>query len=172
MSLVEGSVHRRRIEKRIDVLLNRRPVEPGVLPQPLSNRHRVDAGGPPPIDLVAVPVNRAMVGAAEGHRELIADPAPEGLRLLEPEMMSVGRLPTAEEAWLRGHELQMGAIAVAAGFAERKGAFLDMANNGRGRRTGMVRFINALIGTSRDNARFSPVLSVVRPSGAPRARRQ
>jgi hypothetical protein len=62
MSLVDGSrgrhrpaiarhLHRRRAEQGIDVLLDGRPTEPGVLPQPLGNRDRVDAGGPPPCRL-------------------------------------------------------------------------------------------------------------------------
>jgi hypothetical protein len=42
--------------------------------------------------------------------------------------MGLGGLPLAPKAWLRGHELQMGAIAVAARLAERQG--VDMPNNG------------------------------------------
>jgi hypothetical protein len=122
--------NRRWAEQGIDVLLNRRPVEPGVLPQPVRHRHRVDVGGLPPRRLIAVPVEGAMVGAAERHRELIADPASQGPRLHESEVMGVARLPPAEEARLRRHELQMGAIAVAARFAQGEGRFVDMANNG------------------------------------------
>jgi hypothetical protein len=67
-----------------------------------------------------------MVGAAERHRELVADPAPQGSGLHESEVMGVRRLPPAQQAWLRCHELQMGAITVAARFAQREGAFVDM----------------------------------------------
>jgi len=73
-----------------------------------------------------------MVGAAERHRVLVADFAAQGPRLHEAQMMGLGGLPLAPEAWLRGHELQMGAIAVAARLAQRQGAFVDMANNGCG----------------------------------------
>ena len=67
-----------------------------------------------------------MVGAAERHRELIADPAAQGPWLHESEVMGVARLPPTEQAGLRRHELQMGAIAVAARFTQREGAFIDM----------------------------------------------
>ena len=81
-------------------------------------------------DLVAVPVNGPMVGAAERNGEFIADPAPHGSRLHEPQMVSVRRLPSAQKARLRRHELQMGAIAIAARFAEGKGALVDMPEDG------------------------------------------
>jgi hypothetical protein len=129
MSLVDGSrgrqrpaivrpLDRRWAEQGIDVPLYGRPVEPGVLPQLLGNRDRVDAGGLPPIDLVATSVNVPMVGAAERNGEFIADPAPHGPRLHESQMVSIARLPPAQKARLRCHELQMGAIAIAARFAE------------------------------------------------------
>jgi hypothetical protein len=67
-----------------------------------------------------------MMSAAQWHRELIADPAAQGACLHESEVMGVARLPPTEQAWLRRHELQMGAIAVAARFAEREGALVYM----------------------------------------------
>ena len=112
------------------MLLNGPPIEPGVLPQLLGNRDRVDAGGLPPIDLVAMPVNVPMVGAAERNGEFVADPTPHGSRLHEPQMVSVRRLPSAQEARLGRYELQMGAIAIAARFAEGKGALVDMPEHG------------------------------------------
>ena len=68
---------RRWTEQGIEVLLNGCPVEPSVLPQPLGNHRGVDAGGRPPRHLIAVPVNGAMVGAAERNGEFVADPAPQ-----------------------------------------------------------------------------------------------
>jgi hypothetical protein len=108
------------------VLLNWCPIEPGMLPQPVRNSDRVDPGGLPPCRLVATPVKSTMVGAAQRHRELIADPAAQGPGLHEPEVMGIARLPPTEQAWLRRHELQMGTIAVTARFAQREGAFVDM----------------------------------------------
>jgi hypothetical protein len=55
-----------------------------------------------------------MMGAAEWNGEFIADPTPHGSRLHKPQMVSVRRLPSAAKAWLRRHELQVSAIAVAA----------------------------------------------------------
>jgi hypothetical protein len=71
-------------------------------------------------------VNITMVGAAERHRVLVTDFAAQGPRLHEAQVMRLGRLPLAPKAWLRCHELQMGAIAVAARLAQRQGAFVDL----------------------------------------------
>jgi hypothetical protein len=100
-----------------------------VLPQLLGKRHRVDVRGLPPRRLVAVSVNGPMVGTAERHREFIADPPSHRSRLYEPQMVSVRGLSPTQQARLRRYELQVGAIAVAAWFAHRKGAFVDMSNN-------------------------------------------
>jgi hypothetical protein len=106
--------------------LDGRPIEPGVLPHPVRNSDRVDASGRPPCCLIAAPVKSTMVGAAQRHRELIANPAAQGPGLHESEVMGVARLPPTEQAWLRRHELQMGAIAVAARLAQWEGTLVDM----------------------------------------------
>ena len=111
------------------MLLYRR-VEPGVLPQPVGNDDGVDARGFPPRCLIAVPVNGPMVGAAERDGKFIADPAPHGPWLHESEVMGVRGLPSTEKARLRRHELQMGAIAVAARFAQGQRALVNMPGNG------------------------------------------
>jgi hypothetical protein len=108
------------------VLLDGRPAEPGVLPQPLGNRDRVDAGGLPPCRLVAVAVKGAVVGAAERHGELVADPAPQGPRLHEPQMMRVRRAPSADKAGLCSNELELRTVAVTAGFAQGERALIDV----------------------------------------------
>jgi hypothetical protein len=72
----------------------------------------------------------AMVGAAEWNREFVADPAAQCARLGKSQMMSVRRLASAQETRLRGHELQVCAVAIAAGFAERECAFIDMPSDG------------------------------------------
>src|SRR5436190_4008841 len=71
-----------------------------------------------------------MVGAAERHRILVADFAAQGPRLHEAQVMRLGGLPLTPKTWLRRHELQMGAIAVAARLAQRKSALVDMPANG------------------------------------------
>ena len=125
-------LHRRWTEQGINVLLNGRPLEPGMLPQPVRHRHGVDAGGRPPRRLVAMPVKGTMMGATERNREFIADPPTQGLGLHESEVMGIAGLPPAKQAWLRCHERQVGTIAIAARLAQGKRAFVDMANNGCG----------------------------------------
>jgi hypothetical protein len=88
-----------------------------VLPQPVRNGDRVDASERPPCRLIAAPVKGTMMSTAQRHRELIADPAAQSPWLHESEVMGVARLPPTQQAWSRRHELQMGAIAVAARFA-------------------------------------------------------
>ena len=117
-------------------------------------------------------MNLTVVRAAERHGVLVTDFAAQGPRLHEAQVVGLGGLPLAPKAWLRRHELQMGPIAVTARFAQRQGAFVDMANNGCEWRTGIICLVSALIEMLRGDVRFSPVLSVIGPSGAPRARRR
>ena len=91
---------------------------------------RLEAGGGPPRRLIAMAVKRTMMGTTERDCELVADPAAQGLGLHESQVMGVARLPPAHEAWLRGHELQMGAVAIAARFTQRKAALVDMPEDG------------------------------------------
>jgi hypothetical protein len=72
----------------------------------------------------------SMVGPAERNRELVADPAAQRPWLGKSEMMSVRRPASAQETRLRGYELEMRAIAVAARFAQGEGAFVDMPSVG------------------------------------------
>jgi hypothetical protein len=71
-----------------------------------------------------------------GDRELIADPAAQGLGLHEFEVMGVAGLPPAQKARLRCHELQMGTIAIAARLAQGKSAFVDMPESRTGGSSG------------------------------------
>ena len=71
-----------------------------------------------------------MVDTTKRNRELVADPAAQRPRLCKPQMMGVGRSASAQQARLRCHELQVRAIAIAARFAQRKSAFIDMPGNG------------------------------------------
>jgi hypothetical protein len=67
-----------------------------------------------------------MVGAAKGNGELVADPATQRARLGKSQVVGIRWLAPAHEARLRGYELQVRTIAVAARFAQSKGAFIDM----------------------------------------------
>jgi hypothetical protein len=50
-------------------------------PEPASNGRRVDAGIFPPSNFIPTAVHLAMMSPAQRHSELIADLAPERLRL-------------------------------------------------------------------------------------------
>ena len=67
-----------------------------------------------------------MVTPAQRHGVFIADPAAEGARLGESQMMGVRWPPPADEARLRRHEPEVRTVAVAAWFAQREGGFVDM----------------------------------------------
>ena len=57
-----------------------------------------------------------MVRTAERNRELVADLATECAMLSVAEMMSLGRLPPADEARLFGDKIAMGFVAHPARF--------------------------------------------------------
>jgi hypothetical protein len=103
-----------------------RAVEPGSLPQLMSYYDRINAVAPPPCDLVAVSMKRPMVTPAQRHGEFIANPASEGARLCEPQVMCIRRAPPADETRLRRNKPEMRAVAVAAWFAQRECGFVDM----------------------------------------------
>ena len=71
------------------------------------------------------PVNRAVMHAAERHRELIAHLAAERARLREAQMMRVGGLAAADQAGLLGHEPQMLFVAIAFWLGQREDALVD-----------------------------------------------
>jgi hypothetical protein len=70
-----------------------------------------------------------MVGAAKGNGELVADPATPRARLGKLQVVGIRWPAPAHKAWLRGYELQVRTIAVAAWFAQSKSAFIDMPGN-------------------------------------------
>ena len=69
----------------------------------------------------------AMVTAAEGYGELVAHFHADGTGLGEAQVMRIGRLPTADEAWLRCDKFQMRPIAFALGFRDGQRALVDPA---------------------------------------------
>jgi hypothetical protein len=71
-----------------------------------------------------------MMGAAERDRKLVADSAPQSAWLHEPQMMWVRRPPSAHQARLRGNELQVLSVAVAARFTQGECAFIDVPGYG------------------------------------------
>src|SRR5262249_29746303 len=74
----------------------------------------VDTGLLPPCSLVACTMNRAVVDAAEWHREFIAGLTSERPWLHVPKMMRVRWLAAANEAGLSGNKAQVLPVAIAA----------------------------------------------------------
>jgi hypothetical protein len=58
-------------------------------PQCACSDRGIDADVTPPRRLIAAPMHFTMMTAAEGHGELIADPAPKCPLLGEPQMMGI-----------------------------------------------------------------------------------
>jgi hypothetical protein len=94
-------------------------------PQRVGNRANIDPEAVPPCDFIAGPVDLAVMSAAERNREFVAHLSAERAGLRESQMMGIGGLPPADEAGLRGHEPQMGLIAVTARFTNGKHALVD-----------------------------------------------
>jgi len=65
------------------------------------------------------------MGAAEGHRELIADLLSEPAALRKTQMVRVAGLPSTDEARLLGHEPQVVAVTLPTWLRQRKDAFFD-----------------------------------------------
>ena len=79
-----------------------RIIEPGLPPELTSDLERVDPGRRPPGLLVAGAMDRAVMRAAERHREFIADLEAERPRLQVAKMMRIGLLAAADESTLVG----------------------------------------------------------------------
>ena len=60
----------------------------------------IDRGLAPPLSFIAVTVELTMMPAAQRHRELIADLAPERPALCKAQMMGIARPTAADEARL------------------------------------------------------------------------
>ncbi len=82
-----------------------RLVELRVPPKLLGSSDRINVELLPPCRFIPPTMKNAMVSAAQGYRELVADPAAQCARLGKSQMMGVRRLASAQEAWLGGYEL-------------------------------------------------------------------
>ena len=61
-----------------------------------------------------------MVGAAERHREFVADLLSHGVGLRELQMMRIGRGPAADQAGLGGDEPKMVGVTPACGSLDQE----------------------------------------------------
>ena len=73
--------------------------------------------------------------AADRYDELVADFETESSRRGKPQVMRIGRLPSADQAGLGGDEPQMGFVAQPLGFGNGEKALVDPGRKwfGRGR---------------------------------------
>ena len=84
-----------------------------LLPKLLRDRDRRDLHVRPPVRLVAMPMQLAMMLAAQGDGELVAHFSAQRSRLGDFEMMRItGRHP-ADQARLRSHEGKVGLVPFA-----------------------------------------------------------
>jgi len=73
-----------------------------------------------------------MMTAAKGYGELVADFEAERPGLRKPQVMRIGRLPAADETWLRGNEPQMGFVTQPLGLGDGENALVDLSGNEAG----------------------------------------
>jgi hypothetical protein len=107
------------------------PIEDAApLPELPRKDDRVEVGFAPPRRFVAASMKGAVMAAAEGDYEFVADPAAQRPRLGEPQVVGIRGSPPTQKAWLRRHELQVCSIAVTARFAQGEGAFVNMPSDG------------------------------------------
>ncbi len=93
-----------------------------LLPQGLRHAERIEARLRPPPRFVTNAMEFAMMNAAERHRELVADLAPERARLSKAQMMRVTGRPSANHAGLPRDELAVFLVAQADGFGSGRAA--------------------------------------------------
>jgi hypothetical protein len=71
----------------------------------------------------------SMMGATQWHRVFITHAPTKSARLGESQVMRIRRSPATDKARLRRHEPKVGAATVAAGFAKRERAFVNVASD-------------------------------------------
>ena len=81
------------------------------LPKACCDLQWIDIEGFPPIFLIAGLVQLSVMAPAQRHGELVTDFKTHCPRLRKAQMMRIGRLPSADETWLRGHEFEVRLVA-------------------------------------------------------------
>ena len=100
-------------------------------PQRSGHPYRMDPGLLPPLCLVPAAVHFAMVAAAQGNREFVADFPAKSTALRKSQVMRVGRASPADEARLLGDEPEMRLVANATWLLKRECALVDGLGAGR-----------------------------------------
>jgi hypothetical protein len=94
-------------------------------PEPLRNLNRFYLGGPPPLLVIAAAMQIAVVDAAQGNRELIADLVPKSARLPEPDVIGIGGTPAADEGRV-ANDKSRDAIYRVLGLASKTGLRVEV----------------------------------------------
>ena len=105
--------------------LNPPLIDAGVFPQLAGDLDWIDAGRLPPSSLVAGAMDRAMMDTAERHGEFIAGLAAERARLQVAQVMRVGWLAAADEAWLLGDRAKVLPVAITPWCGNGEDALVD-----------------------------------------------
>ena len=97
----------------------------GLLPEATGDLQRLEFALLPPGWFIAGLVQRAVMAATKRHRELVADLHADGARLGKAEMVGIAGSPVTDEAWLRGHKVEMRPVADPLRLRDGKGALVD-----------------------------------------------
>jgi hypothetical protein len=92
-----------------------------LFPEPARDLDRLDAGGLPPSALITDAMNRAVMHAAERHRELIAYFYAQRARLRKVQVMRVTWVTATDDAGLRSNKAKVRLVAAALWFREEAG---------------------------------------------------
>src|SRR5215468_1125111 len=96
-----------------------------LLPKPAGKLHGINAGGLPPGAFVACAMRGPVMHAAERDREFIARFAAQRAWLHVAQMVGIGWLAAADEAWLSHDVAKVLAVTVASRRGNGKDALVD-----------------------------------------------
>src|ERR1700722_18667619 len=89
-----------------------------LVPKRCGHGQGLDPLALPPGGLVTLPVEFTMVQPADGYREPVADFPPHRPRLSKLDVVGIRGGSAADETGLRGHKLQVFAVALTHWFAD------------------------------------------------------
>ena len=72
------------------------------------------------------------MASAQGNSKFVADFEAQRSGLRKLQVMRIGRLPSADQTRLRGHESQMGFITQPLGLGDSEKALVDLRREGGG----------------------------------------
>ena len=93
---------------------------PAFRPELLGHLQRLYSLSLPPVLFATCGMKRAVMGEADRNGPLIADLARQGPRLRMSDVVGVAWPAITDQAGLRGHELEMGAISHATRYLGRR----------------------------------------------------